>query len=177
MRSMIAIGLFSIASMTATAADNGVYLGAAVTQTKIDALTTSVNLKDTSYKLIVGVRPIDSFAIELNYVDLGSDRASLGPVSASASATALSGYVVGFYKLPYVDLYGKLGAARWETKARLLANGISNSFKDRGTEFAYGAGVQARLGSLAARLEYERFDLSGSNGVSLVSLGATWTFL
>jgi hypothetical protein len=34
-----------------------------------------------------------------------------------------------------------------------------------------------RLGSLAARLEYEQFDVDNTDGVEMLSLGATWTFL
>lgn len=78
--------------------------------------------------------------VKLNYLD----RATLRPLSISDDATAIAGYVVGFIKLPLVDFYDKLGAARF--------------------------------GSLAGRLEYERFDLGASDGVNLVSHGATRTF-
>ena len=174
---VIIIGMFALAAGTASAADNGLYLGAAVTQTRIDALTTSINLNDTSYKFIAGFRPIDSFAVELNYTDLGSGGAALGPGSASADATAAAAYLVGFFKLPFVDLYGKLGAMRWESKSQLLGGGTPTSLKADGTELAFGAGVQARFGSLAARLEYEKFDIGNSGGADLVSLGLTWTLL
>jgi hypothetical protein len=177
MRSILVVGALALASGAAQAADNGVFLGAAVTQTNINALTTNVDVKDTSYKLILGVRPIDSVGIEVNYLDLGHDRATLGPVAASADATAFAGYVVGYVKLPLLDIYGKIGAARWETRAQLLGGGTSLSLKDSGTDLAYGAGLQARFGSLAGRLEYERFKVGSSNGADLVSLGLTWTFL
>lgn len=44
-----------------------------------------------------------------------------------------------------------------------------------GTNFAYGAGVQARMGSLAVRADYERIDAS-SGTPDLFSLGVSWTF-
>ncbi len=178
MRSIIVCGLLTVATPLAQAADNGLYLGAGATQTHIDSLTTDIDLDDTSYKLIVGFRPLDSFAVEVNYVDLGKDRASLGPVVASADAKAYAAYAVGFIPLPLLDLYAKAGLARWETRARVSgAPGGPVSLTDDGTEFAYGAGIQARFGSIGARLEYERFDLEGSDGVELVTLGFTWTFL
>ena len=34
-----------------------------------------------------------------------------------------------------------------------------------------------RVGSLAARLEYERFDVADTDGAKLLTLGLTWTFL
>lgn len=171
------IGAAALVSGAVQAADNGVFLGAAVTQTRVNALTSNVDLHDTSYKLILGVRPIDSFGVELNYLDLGHDRSNLGPVAASADATAFAGYFVGYMQLPLLDLYGKIGAARWDSRANLLGGGTSFSLKDSGTDLAYGAGLQAHFGSLAGRLEYERFKLGSSDGANLVSLGLTWTFL
>ena len=84
--------------------------------------------------------------------------------------------LVGLLPLPFVDLYAKAGVARWETDVRTTGL-LPASRDDSGTEFAWGAGVQARLGSLAARLEYERFDVAGTDGAKLLSLGLTWTFL
>ena len=78
--------------------------------------------------------------------------------------------------LPLVDLYVQAGVAYWETKGSLSSITVSR-FKDDGTEFAYGAGVQAHFGSLGARLEYESFDIEDTNGIDLFSLGLTWTFL
>jgi hypothetical protein len=43
------------------------------------------------------------------------------------------------------------------------------------TDFAYGAGVQGRIGSLAIRAEYERIIVAGGNP-DILSLGATWKF-
>jgi hypothetical protein len=48
---------------------------------------------------------------------------------------------------------------------------ISNS----STNFAYGAGVQGKIGSLAIRAEYERISASGGNP-DIVSLGVTSAF-
>jgi opacity protein-like surface antigen len=165
-----------LASPSAEAADNGFYLGAAYTQSRIDDIAPSVEFKDDSYKLIAGFRPLDVFAVELNYIDLGKDSGSIGPVGYSVDGKAYAAFAVGYLPLPLVDLYAKAGVARWESTAR--ATGISlDSLDDSGTEFAYGAGVQARLGSLAARLEYERFDVADTDGAELISLGVTWTFL
>ena len=100
------------------------------------------------------------------------------PVSGVScdDAEAYAAYAVGLLPLPFVDLYAKAGVARWETDVRTTGL-LPASRDDSGTEFAWGAGVQARLGSLAARLEYERFDVAGTDGAKLLSLGLTWTFL
>ena len=165
------------AAGAARAADNGFYLGAGLTQTRVDDVVPSIDFKDdSSYKLIAGFRPLDAFAVEVNYVDLGRDSDSLGPVSVRSDGKAYAAYAVGLLPLPFVDLYAKAGVARWETDVRTTGL-LPASRDDSGTEFAWGAGVQARLGSLAARLEYERFDVAGTDGAKLLSLGLTWTFL
>jgi hypothetical protein len=160
----------------AVAADNGFYLGAAYTQSKIDDIGPSIDFEDDSYKLIAGFRPLDNFAVEFNYIDLGKDQTSLGPVGVSVDGKAYAAYAVGLLPLPLLDLYAKAGVARWESTARTTGLGLG-SFDEEGTEFAYGAGIQARLGSLAARLEYERFNVEDTDGAELISLGVTWTFL
>ncbi|MEP7243883.1 MAG: outer membrane beta-barrel protein [Gammaproteobacteria bacterium] len=174
----------ALVGAAAQAADNGFYLGAGVVQSKLDNVGNDFNsgnlndfkLDDTSYKLIAGFRPIDLFAVELNYTDLGSERKNAGGVQFSADGKAYAAYAVGFLPIPIIDVYAKAGLVRYETNAS--ADGpLGFRFDTKGTKFGYGAGVQAHLGSLAGRLEYEKFDVDHTDGVELLTLGATWTFL
>ena len=178
---MICLALASVCGVS-QAADNGFYLGAGVTQAKLDNVGDNFDSGDlddfkidnTAWKIIAGFRPIDMFAVELNYDDLGDEGRTVGGVRFNADAKAFAAYAVGFLPIPVVDLYAKAGLARWETSGS--ATGLFD-FDDHGTEFAYGAGVQVHWGSLAARLEYEQFDVENTDGVELLTLGATWTFL
>jgi hypothetical protein len=158
----------------ATAADNGLYLGAGLTKSKVDGLAAQLDFDDESYKLIAGFRPLDAFGVELTYIDLGRDDVSVGPLTLSAKSKAYAGYAVGFLPLAPIDLFAKAGVARWEAETSSSALG---RLEDDGTEFAWGAGLQVRLGSLGVRLEYESFDVGSDSRSELVSLGATWTFL
>jgi len=177
----LALALFGTA---AQAADNGVYIGAGVSQVKLDDVGKDFNsgnlndfkLDDTSWKLIAGFRPIDNFAVELNYMDLGSEDRTIGGVAFSADGKAYAGYAVGFIPIGPIDLFAKGGLVRWESKAS-ASGPLGFRLDDDGTEFGYGLGVQARLGSLAGRLEYEKFDVDHTDGVELLTLGVTWTFL
>src|SRR5690606_7915657 len=132
------------------AADNGFYLGGGITQATIDEVfDTQLKIDNTSWKLIAGFRPIDLLAVELNYMDLGDDRAGLPSTTfdaiGEADAKAFSAYALGFVPVPvpFLDIYGKLGLARWELDGRVRSGDADLfSFDDSGTEFAYGAGVQ-----------------------------------
>lgn len=166
------------------AADNGIYVGLASSDVSSDydvgAFASSGPVDDErGFKAIVGFRPLDSFAIEANYADLGDTRVPLAvacitapcPAEASIDSQAVSVSAVGLFALPLVDLYGRVGVARWESKETSFA-----ALKREGTDPTYGAGAQVRLGSFALRLEYERFDFD-DDSADLVSIGFTYTFL
>ena len=107
---------------------------------------------DRGFKGIVGFRPLDSFAIEANYVDLGETVVPLSlacvttplcPTEASIDSQAISVSAVGLFTLPLVDLFARVGYASWESELAPFAT------QDRsGSDPTYGAGAQVRLGSL-----------------------------
>ena len=177
--------LFSFALLLACgmaqAANNGFYLGGGVTQAKLDNIgrdfgtgaLDDFKIDNTAWKIIAGFRPIDMFAVEADYMDLGDEGRTVGGVRFNADAKAFAAYAIGFLPIPVVDLYAKAGLARWDTS--VSGSGLFN-LDDSGTEFAYGAGVQLNLGSFGARLEYETFDVPHTDGVELLTLGGTWTF-
>ncbi|MEJ1966269.1 MAG: outer membrane beta-barrel protein [Gammaproteobacteria bacterium] len=184
MRMLLPALALALIGTAAQAADNGVYLGVGVSQVKLDNVGKDFNtgnlndfkVDDTSWKLIGGFRPIDNFAVELNYYDLGSENRSVGGFDFRADGKAYGGFAVGLIPIGPIDLFAKGGLVRWESKAS--ADGpLGFRFDDDGTEFAWGLGVQARLGSLGGRLEYEHFDVDHTDGVEMLSLGVTWTFL
>jgi len=163
----------------ANAADNGFYLGAAVTQAKVDDIfDTNLEIDNTGYKIIAGFRPLDLLAVEANYIDLGDETRSLGLANANADAKAFAAFGLLFLPIPIVDIYAKAGLARWKLEGNSnLGNTSLFRTDDEGTEFAYGAGAQLQFGSLGARLEYESFEIDNTDGADIVSLGLTWTFL
>ena len=90
---LVALGSLSLAAMApqAAAADNGLYLGAGITQTEFDVEDAgSGELADNSFKLIVGFRPLDWLAFEANYLDLGGEAVADPAINAvvCASGTA-----------------------------------------------------------------------------------------
>jgi Outer membrane protein beta-barrel domain len=166
------------------AADNGIYLGAALGQGQLRPNLGNINYDDRNqgYKLIAGVRPLDTLGFEVNYIDFGKTRGqqdpniptlvAIGPVAATARLYDM--FVVGYFPLPLVDLFGKAGLARGDYKFDAPPNAV---LRQKDNTFAWGLGLQARFGSLAARAEYERFDIRNTSDVNMFSLGLTWTFL
>jgi hypothetical protein len=122
------------------------------------------------------------FAIEADYLDLGSGDFGPGPgvgtcpvsgcAAAHSDARAFAGYAVGFLPIPvpFLDVFGKAGLARW----RLNGNATApiTSFSTNGTEFAWGLGAGVHVGNFGARLEYEKFNIPGTNGANVTSLEA-----
>src|SRR5262245_47645226 len=92
MRMLLPALALALVGTTAHAADNGFYLGGGVSKAKVDDIFDSgLDIDNTAWKAIAGFRPIDLFAVEANYMDLGSERRTLGSLgSANANAKAFS---------------------------------------------------------------------------------------
>jgi hypothetical protein len=177
---VIGVIAFAGAAAPAFAADNGIYLGAAVGRSNVQvdrsALVTDLNFNgnDTGYKLIAGIRPLDWLAVEGNYVDFGKPDDRVGGVNFTAKGHGITGFAVGFVTLGPIDLFGKAGLISWNGK--LSADSFGKLIDDNGVNFGYGVGAQFRLGSLGFRAEYEAYNADRIDNLNMVSVGVTWTF-
>jgi hypothetical protein len=154
----------------------------------------------SAYKVMIGVRPISIVGAELAYVDFGHPSGAVGAgavgipavnVTASADVTLKgpAAFAMLYLPVPIVDVYLKAGEARLQTNtnATVTLTGpifcvvghptcqFSQSNSTTNTAFAAGVGGQVKLGAVAVRGEYERFNAAGGNP-GLFSLGFTWTF-
>ena len=185
-------GLLFVTSL-AQAADNGFYLGAGAVQSDYGLSNPGAaqpfDDSTNGYKIIVGWRPLDSFGVEANYVDHGDATVPSGivciqlitvpcPTSSSVTAKTMSAFAVGYLALPLVDLFAKAGVNSWKVDGHSTGSFTpAFRFNESGTDLAYGAGIQARFGSLGARLEYERFEFVQDQTLDSISLSFTYTFL
>jgi hypothetical protein len=177
-------------SVSVAQADNGsFYFGAGITSNKVKDVVLQGNsfpeIDSTSWKVFAGFRPISMFAVEADYLDLGSSGTVEGACTVccmaacrgtmQSDAQAFVAYALGFLPIPvpFLDIYGKAGLAR----SKLNTNNSGSTTSDRGTEFAWGAGVQAHIGIAGARLEYEDFKIPNSNGAKVASLSVFVNFL
>jgi hypothetical protein len=177
----LTLATFLAAPAATLAADNGIYVGVAAGEvdSDYDVLGRSGPSDDgNGFKLIGGVRPLDRFAIEANYVDLGETDVPVQifcittpcPTELSIETQALSVSAVALLPLPLVDLFGRAGFARYKSKGRHFEDELDD------TDLTYGVGAQFRIGSIALHVEYEHFDLD-DDSTELMSVGLTYTFL
>ena len=152
---------------------------------------------DSAYQAMLGIRLISFLGAEVDYMDLGQHSVR-GP---GQPVPGVSGYYVSaeqvsqkgeaafgmlYLPVPIIDVYVKAGVSRITTDMSATINSnvtcgvvgsncgtsyASHTSSDVG--FAYGAGVQWKLGQWAVRGEYERFDAAGANP-SLLSIGMTY---
>lgn len=172
-----AIAVLAIATGTAQAGIPGVdvYMGAGIGQSNADISASDLGVsnfdkKDLGWKVFFGGRFISTIGAELDYIDFGKPNGD----TAQVKYKALAGFGM-FYlplPLPLLDVYAKAGLARLKSDLSVT----SSSFSTKDTSFAYGAGVQVKLGSFAIRGEYERFKVGGTKP-SMLTVAFSKSFL
>jgi opacity protein-like surface antigen len=157
----------------------GVYAGAGITTGSIDNfLGSGLDIHNTDFKLFAGVHPAASpFGVEVQYVDFGSETRTFAHAQADAAAISAVGYLP--LPVPMFSVYGKAGLSRWELNGNLGAPGTPAflGLDDNGVQFTWGVGALAHFGNLAARLEYEHFVVSNTDGANIVTIGVQVTVL
>jgi len=174
MRKLLALLALTLAAGVARADNGTFYVGAGIARDNLKDITaTASDLNSTNWKIWAGVRPISVFAVEADYIDLGSQTLNNPVSSTHVDYKAFAGYAVGYLPIPvpYLDVFGKAGLARWNSSGgSSIPGGPFFSLSDEGTQFAWGIGGQVHVGNLGARLEYENFSIRNTNGANIVSL-------
>jgi Outer membrane protein beta-barrel domain len=174
MRKLLLVVALALAAGAAHADNGTLYVGAGISRDNLKNITaTASDLNSTNYKIWAGFRPISVFAVEADYINLGSQTVNNAVASTHVNYKAFAGYAVGYLPLPvpYVDVFGKAGLARWNSSGgSSIPGGPFFSLSDEGTQFAWGIGAQAHVGNFGGRLEYENFSIRNTNGANIVSL-------
>jgi opacity protein-like surface antigen len=110
------------------------------------------------------------------------------PIGQQASQRGEGAFALLYLPVPIIDVYVKAGVARMTTdsSATYVAPGVGTCQINQpncadfsvgrsatDTSFAYGAGLQWKLGDWAVRGEYERFSAAGANP-TLLSVGMVY---
>lgn len=173
---------FAFAASMAAQADTqpGFYAGAGIGTTKVggDGFNgAGVDDSDTGFKVFGGYTFNENWGVEVSYFDFGEASASGGGGSVSVGVTGLSASAVG--RLPINDmfsLYGKLGLASYDVKAKFNVPGFgSGSASDSDSDLIYGVGGALSFGgNFEARVEYEALNVDGD--ASMISVGGLFRF-
>lgn len=156
----------------------------------------------SAYQGMVGIRLISFLGAEATYMDLGQSSIR-GPGVVLPGPGGLGSLVTGeqvsqkgealfgllYLPVPIIDVYVKAGLSRITTNmsATYVMGGVvpicpndqpncnilSAARSSTDVNFAYGAGLQWKLGPWAVRGGYERFDAAGAKP-SLFSIGMTY---
>lgn len=200
-----ACGLSTVAS-----AQNpvGFYVGAGAGESQIRSddpaygLPAYYNDYQVAWKAFVGIRPIQVFGVEAEYIDFGhpscngyysnyyNGNCNAAQYGIDSHPTAPVLFGVGYLPLPipWIDVFAKAGAARLSlytdqfTSAPCVTGSPCPNVTFAGrehvtqTKFAYGAGVQSKLPfGLTLRAEYERIS-SPFGDPDAVMVSALWSF-
>lgn len=166
-----------------------------------DALQPLGGLDGThsAFKGMLGIRLLSFLGAEVSYMDFGSVSTLVGqglpgtPAivvnTEQASQKGEAAFALLYLPVPVVDVYVKAGLSRITTDfsaaytqtigglcglpctSTTQPGSLTHDTTD--TAFAYGAGLQWKLGQWAVRGEYERFSAAGANP-SLASVGMTY---
>lgn len=174
--SILLASLVSTLSLPLTAhagAESGIYLGAGLGDTNIKGPLDGNDLEfdSTGYKLLLGynfgVIPLIDLAVEGAYVNLGEESKG----DTKFEQTSWNGFGLAGLSFGPIGFFAKAGIAAWDAETRI--GGLKTT--DSGTDPVYGLGARFQLGSLAARIEYEYYDQSNFDDVSMASISFLYT--
>lgn len=189
-------GLLGIAGVLGSSAvlaqEQGLYLGGAFGQTKLNACgdardafalfggtVSSCDDKDSGWKFFGGYRVNRNFAIELTYIDWGAISGSgrlVGiPVSLGGDATSFGAAAVGILPLnERFSLFGKAGMLMTTASATISGGGITSSADEDDTELHIGVGALFNLTeNWSIRAEWER---AQDSKLDMISVGVQYRF-
>ncbi len=155
-------------------AESGIYIGAGAGNSNIKGPVDEedFDVDASGYKLFLGynfgVVPLIDLAIEGAYVDMGEE--SLGEVTYSQ--TSFNGFgLVGLSFGPF-GLFAKAGLSAWDADTSI--GGLRTS--ESGSDPVYGIGARLQIARIAGRIEYEYYDQSNFDDVSMASISLLYTF-
>jgi opacity protein-like surface antigen len=132
----------------------------------------SCDSRDQAYKVYAGYRFTRHLAVEAGYTDLGKATATLGDSITETKPRGMAAHAVGAWPLSErFSLLGRIGLIYGDSKV----TGTAPTRNEKGTELAWGAGVQFDVApQIAVRLEWERFEFR--EAVDAITLGVVARF-
>lgn len=155
--------------------DRGWHIGIGAGRSSFEISELDVDEDATAWKAFAGYRLNQSLAVELAYIDGGTAEKDFGGgIKAEISGDIVQASLLGSYWFTdTASVFARLGANYYDAEAKASGPGGSIRLEDDGTEFGWGAGVQALLAGALWRLEYEAIEFEQVDS-SLISLSIAW---
>ncbi|WP_167855009.1 outer membrane beta-barrel protein [Mangrovimicrobium sediminis] len=162
------------------AADTGFYAGGSVGSSYLEAKNGSFKLDgdDLGYKGFVGFQLLSLLAVEAGYVNFGEVNDKSNGIPGEVAVDGWDAFVVGNLPLGPLNVFAKGGMIAYEAELKAAVDELENRYKDNASDqdLAFGLGASIELGDLAVRAEYEYFDASDLDNLSLFSVGLVYQF-
>ena len=169
----------------ANAVEDGWFIGGSIGSAQVEANVDPGDLPSTpptfdeddfGWKLYGGYNWVLAktfgFGIEGGYVNFGSPSTTILGTRFEVEPTALDLFATLGFDIGPVGVFGKVGYAWWDVDVSIADLTAS----DDGSDPAYGIGARFNLWSLEIRGEYEFFDVSDVDDVTMWSIGVVWRF-
>lgn len=150
---------------------NGFYAGGSVGNARLGLSSSDSNIdisgSDIGYKVFGGFK-FTFLAVEGGYVNFGQ----IDGDNENVKVSGLSAFGMLSTGLGPVSLFGKVGGFIWDSDVR----SATESYSEDGFDPALGLGAAFNMGNLGLRAEYEYFNISEFDDVSMFSVGAVFRF-
>lgn len=143
---------------------------------------SSLDTKDTAWKVGAGIRAHENVAFEFQYIDLGEARykadTNLGRLTAPVETRGLGANAVFILPLDSVELFAKVGYHQMRSKVRASIGGVSSSDSEKKWRTGMGLGAAFSLNQdFALTGEFERYrNIAGDYNVDMWSVGLRYKF-
>ncbi len=172
----VALVLMGVTTISAHAAEQGLYLGAGVGVYTLDIDDTSFDDNATVAKVFAGYRFGDHVAIEVDYQKLFEVKDDIIGIEAELDADAWTVSLRPILPVSdFLDLYAKVGYTWYDIEARTTILGSSISDGDSDSDLSWGAGVDLNFGNLSLRGEVTRIEVDDAD-LNLVTAGVIFRF-
>lgn len=177
---MALLGAFAaVLTAGAAQAEMNAYVGASAVSSRVednvagpDEARLRFDEEGSGWKGFAGAR-FGVLGIEGGYVDFGDPGENVGGTNVDLSLTGWDLFATANLDLGPALLFAKAGMLAWDTEVRV--EGVASDAND--TDAAYGVGGLFRLGeSVGLRAEYELFDVSDIDDVTMISAGVELAF-
>ena len=166
-------GIVAAATVAPAAAqESGLYVGGSVGMVQYADSCKNVPLlcddEDAGFRAFAGYQFNPWIAIEGAYADMGKLKFSGAGINGETEVYGFDvSAVVSWPILDWMSLLGRGGAYRM--RAATTGTGVAQSGKTS-SGFTYGLGAEFRVGKLAVRAEFQRYDNVGGDPVGEDSL-------